>query len=92
MRPWNDSHLGKKGTAHGGSMHEPNNNHVSAEHIKMLKKLQCLFEELKKDFAVQAEVISNFDKKLSISTDFCNVTRFQGDFWGTFRYFLFCFN
>jgi hypothetical protein len=47
-------------------MHEPNNNHVSAEHIKMLKKLQNSFEELKKDFAIQAEVISNFDKKLSI--------------------------
>jgi hypothetical protein len=47
-------------------MHEPNNNHVSAEHIKILKKLQSSFEELKKDFAVQAEVISNFDKKLSI--------------------------
>jgi hypothetical protein len=26
-----------------------------------------------------------------ISTDFCNVTRFQADFWGTFRCFLFCF-
>ncbi|CAJ0826802.1 10245_t:CDS:2, partial [Entrophospora sp. SA101] len=52
------------GTAHGGSMHEPNNNHVSAEHIKMLKKLQNSFEELKKDIAIQAEVISNFDKKL----------------------------
>jgi hypothetical protein len=70
MRPWNDSHLGNKGTAHGGSMHEPNNNHVSAEHIKMLKKLQCLFEELKKDFAIQAEVISNFDKKLSIRNNY----------------------
>nr|CAG8650690.1 3552_t:CDS:2 [Entrophospora candida] len=67
MRPWNDSHLQKKkGTAHGSSMHEPNNNHVSAEHIKMLKKLQNSFEELKKDFTIQAEVISNFDKKLSI--------------------------
>lgn len=66
MRPWNDSHLKKKGTAHGGSMHEPINNHVSAEHIKMLKKLQNSFEELKKDFTIQAEVISNFDKKLSI--------------------------